>query len=56
MDRYVFSKTKKEFDGNPIAVNSDFLELIQKLKQELWEKYLAVRRPRVDLDLYGFWT
>lgn len=34
MDRYVFTRTKTEFDGNPTVVKLDIPELIQKLKQQ----------------------
>jgi dihydrofolate reductase len=34
MDRYVFSRSKNEFEGNPTVVKSDIPELIQKLKQQ----------------------
>ncbi|MGB7069570.1 MAG: dihydrofolate reductase family protein [Pyrinomonadaceae bacterium] len=34
MDNYVFSRSKDKFEGNPIVVNSDIPELIQKLKQQ----------------------
>lgn len=43
MDRYVFSGTKTEFDGNPTVVSSDITELIQKLKQQ----------PGKNIWLYG---
>lgn len=34
MNRYVFSITKKEFEGNVKAVNSDIPELVKSLKQK----------------------
>jgi len=37
MDRYVFSRSRNEFDGDPTVVgpDADIPELIQKLKQRL---------------------
>jgi dihydrofolate reductase len=43
IDRYVFSRTKTEFEGNPIVVSSEVPELIQKLKQQ----------PGKNIWLYG---
>lgn len=43
MDRYVFSRTKTEFDGNPTVVRSAIPELIQRLKQQ----------PGKNIWLYG---
>ena len=43
MDRYVFSKSKDEFDGDPTVVKSDIAELVKKLKQ----------KPGKNIWLYG---
>lgn len=43
MDRYVFSRSKTEFDGNAIVVDSGIPELISKLKQQ----------PGKNIWLYG---
>ncbi len=34
MDKYVFSTTKDEFEGNATVVKSDIADLIEKLKQQ----------------------
>lgn len=43
MDRYVFSKSKQQFDGSPTVVKSHIPELIKKLKQQ----------PGKNIWLYG---
>lgn len=43
MNRYVFSNSKDEFEGNPTVVRSDIPELIKKLKQQ----------PGKNIWLYG---
>jgi dihydrofolate reductase len=43
MNKYVFSSSKEEFEGNPIVVKSDISKVIQKLKQ----------LPGKDIWLYG---
>jgi len=43
MDRYVFSRTRNEFEGEPTVVRSDIAELIAKLR----------RQPGKHIWLYG---
>jgi dihydrofolate reductase len=43
MDKYVFSSTKDEFDGNPVVVKSGIATAIQSLKQ----------KPGKNIWLYG---
>ena len=43
MDRYVFSRSKDQFDGDPTVIRSNIPELVQKLKQQ----------PGKNIWLYG---
>jgi dihydrofolate reductase len=43
MDRYVFSRTKSEFEGKPTVVNENVVELVNDLK----------KKPGKNIWLYG---
>lgn len=43
MKKYVFTSSKKKFEGNPVVVNADIFQAIEKLKRE----------PGKDIWLFG---